>query len=65
MRIHLATLFVVIGLCVVGLGGCGKGQPAGEAGHADEHGHEDEHAHEDERTTGTSLSWALRIIMPS
>jgi hypothetical protein len=48
MRVHIATLFVAVGLCVIGFNGCGKGQPVGEVEHADEHGHEDEHAHEGE-----------------
>jgi hypothetical protein len=49
MRLRLPSLIVVFGLCVIGLNGCGTGQPGGaegEAGHAEEHADE-EHAHSD------------------
>jgi hypothetical protein len=46
MRLNFAAVVLLIGLCAVGLNGCSKGQPGGEAGHTHEHEGE-EHAHAD------------------
>jgi len=44
MRIQIFTTGVLMGLCLFGLNGCGKGPTGGETA-GDEHAHDDEHAH--------------------